>query len=309
MDGRHPDQSETGRDRTVRDRPIIFGEVLFDCFGDGERVLGGAPFNVAWHLSGFGLDPLLISAVGDDPDGAKVLEAMRSWGLSTRGVAVDPLHPTGLVDVRVVEGQPTFSILTDRAWDFIPTTAVEAAAPRGGGLLYHGTLASRSPVSAASLQRLRTMHLPTFVDVNLRPPWWNRASVFQLLSGSRWIKLNSEELAAMLGPESAEGDAESLRHRLDLEAVIVTRGEKGASVRTAQGQRSAAPPRLTAVTDTVGAGDALSAVTIFGLLRNWPWSVTLERAVAFAGEVCRIQGAVARDRTFYKRALSQWEIS
>jgi fructokinase len=28
----------------------VFGEVLFDYFPDGSRVLGGAPFNVAWHL-------------------------------------------------------------------------------------------------------------------------------------------------------------------------------------------------------------------------------------------------------------------
>lgn len=307
MDGRHPDQSETGRDDTVRDRPIIFGEVLFDCFEDGERVLGGAPLNVAWHLAGLGLDPLLISAVGDDADGTAVLEAMRSWGLDTRGVAVDSHHPTGLVDVRVVAGQPTFSILADRAWDFIPTAAVEATAPRGGGLLYHGTLASRSPVSAASLERLRTMHLPTLVDVNLRPPWWDRASVSQVLRGSQWVKLNSEELAAVLGPEDAETAEEGLRRRLDLEAVIVTRGEEGASVRTAEGQRRAAPSRLAEVSDTVGAGDAFSAVTIVGLLQNWPWSVILERAVAFAAQVCRIQGAVTRDRRFYERALSQWE--
>ena len=36
-------------------RAIIFGEVLFDTFPDGTAVLGGAPFNVAWHLQGFGL--------------------------------------------------------------------------------------------------------------------------------------------------------------------------------------------------------------------------------------------------------------
>ena len=309
MDGRHPDQSETGRDKTVRDRPIIFGEVLFDCFEDGKRVLGGAPLNVAWHLAGLGLDPLLISAVGDDGDGAAVLEAMRSWGLDTRGVAVDPQHPTGLVDVRVVRGQPTFSILADRAWDFIPDTAVEAAAPGDGGLLYHGTLASRSPVSAASLGLLRTMHLPTFVDVNLRPPWWDREGVLHVLGGSRWVKLNSEELAAVLDPEDAVGAAERLRRRLDLEAVILTLGEEGAFVQTALEQRSAAPPQLAEVSDTVGAGDAFSAVTIFGLLQDWPWSVILERAVAFAGQVCRIQGAVTHDRTLYEHALSQWEIT
>ncbi len=29
----------------------VFGEVLFDHFPDGRRVLGGAPFNVAWNLA------------------------------------------------------------------------------------------------------------------------------------------------------------------------------------------------------------------------------------------------------------------
>ena len=36
-------------------RPVVFGEVLFDCFPDGSRVLGGAPFNVAWHCQAFWL--------------------------------------------------------------------------------------------------------------------------------------------------------------------------------------------------------------------------------------------------------------
>ena len=32
--------------------PIIFGEVLFDIFPDGNQVLGWAPFNAAWYLQG-----------------------------------------------------------------------------------------------------------------------------------------------------------------------------------------------------------------------------------------------------------------
>ena len=45
-------------------RPVIFGEVLFDRFPDGSVVLGGAPFNVAWHLQAFGRAPLFISTGG-----------------------------------------------------------------------------------------------------------------------------------------------------------------------------------------------------------------------------------------------------
>ena len=44
---------------------VIFGEVLFDDFPDGA-VLGGAPFNVAWHLQAFGLHPVMISRTGND---------------------------------------------------------------------------------------------------------------------------------------------------------------------------------------------------------------------------------------------------
>jgi len=40
----------------------IFGEVLFDQFPDGQQVLGGAPFNVAWHLQAFGLHRVLSVA-------------------------------------------------------------------------------------------------------------------------------------------------------------------------------------------------------------------------------------------------------
>ena len=56
------------------ERPLIVGEVLFDVFPDGSRVLGGAPFNVAWNLCALGADPLLISRVGTD-----VPEAWGDW--------------------------------------------------------------------------------------------------------------------------------------------------------------------------------------------------------------------------------------
>ena len=62
----------------------IFGEVLFDHFPDGNRVLGGAPFNVAWHLQAFGQSPRLVSRIGRDPEGRQVREAMRSLGARNR---------------------------------------------------------------------------------------------------------------------------------------------------------------------------------------------------------------------------------
>ena len=75
--------------------PVVFGEVLFDCFPDGKTVLGGAPFNVAWHLQGLGLQPLFVSAVGNDAQGEEVRRTMQSWGMATTGLQTRAAFPTG----------------------------------------------------------------------------------------------------------------------------------------------------------------------------------------------------------------------
>lgn len=81
-------------------QPCIFGEVLFDQFPDGRRVLGGAPFNVAWHLQAFGEAPIFISRVGRDEDGASILGGMQKWGMDVVGMQMDEKLPTGRVQDR-----------------------------------------------------------------------------------------------------------------------------------------------------------------------------------------------------------------
>ena len=87
-------------------RPLIFGEVLFDHFPDGTAVLGGAPFNVAWHLHAFGLRPLMISRIGNDELGGRVQEAMQKWGMDCSGMQIRHCtHPTGTVQVTFQDGR------------------------------------------------------------------------------------------------------------------------------------------------------------------------------------------------------------
>jgi len=107
-------------------RPLVFGEVLYDSFPDGSVVLGGAPFNVAWHLRGFGLNPLFISRVGDDELGERIIAAMSEWGMDTRGVQRDPGHPTGRVVVSIRNNEPSFEIVPEQAYDFIAGEPLQA---------------------------------------------------------------------------------------------------------------------------------------------------------------------------------------
>ena len=88
-------------------RITIFGEVLFDRFPDGSSVLGGAPFNVAWHLQAFGQRPLFISRIGRDRLGDTIRSAMQSWQMDVLGLQQDEIYPTGTVQVAIEQGEPS----------------------------------------------------------------------------------------------------------------------------------------------------------------------------------------------------------
>ena len=292
-------------------RPILFGEVLFDRFPDGSEVLGGAPFNVAWHLRGFGENPLFISRVGEDDAGRQVRLAMTAWGMDGAGLQTDPTHPTGAVRIELIDGEPRFEILPDQAYDFIYLADVPAL--ERPAFLYHGSLALRRPLngqnSRTTLETLaRHFEMPVFLDVNLRPPWWAAADVLLWTGLADWVKLNQNELE-QLAP--GQGDlltrARQFLAQYGLQQLVLTRGEAGAMVLNASGQsQSVKPSAATQVVDTVGAGDAFTSVFLLGQLRGWPLATTLERAQAFASAIVGVRGATVSDRAFYQNFLDAW---
>ena len=284
----------------------IFGEVLFDCFPGGEKVLGGAPFNVAWHLQAFGQLPYFISRIGRDPEGEAILQAMREWGMERAGVQRDSRHATGKVMISLQAGEPSYEILADAAYDFID------AAPLGEvpcATLYHGSLGLRNAAARSALGQLKS-HRPQriFMDVNLRDPWWERETVLEWVAQADWVKLNQYELSRLQGYSSdlpaAAGD---FKKKHALEGLVVTRGEEGALVW--QGDDSpleVVPERRLDTVDTVGAGDAFSAVLLLGLTREWPLPTTLERAQSFASAIVGERGATVTSPSFYHNFLDRW---
>jgi len=286
-------------------RACIFGEVLFDHFPDGRRVLGGAPFNVAWHLRAFGENPFLVSRVGDDAEGDSVRAAMQEWRMDGSGLQVDKRLPTGRVQVKISGGEPSYEIVHPAAWD-----AIEApAAIPVMSLLYHGSLALRDEASRCAWQRLRDgSPRIVFVDVNLRPPWWNRDQVLRDISGAHWVKLNRDELDHLApGAGSSRARAESLLRDRNLQGLLLTDGARGACLVTADGEYLESRPACgIVVADTVGAGDALAAVMVLGLAHGWPLAVSLERAQSFASAMVGQHGATVQDADFYAPFTSRW---
>ena len=287
-------------------RACVFGEVLFDHFPGGRRVLGGAPFNVAWHLQAFGEQPHFISRLGADPDGEAIRAAMRDWGMDTSGLQTDARLPTGRVQVRIENGEPSYEIVHPAAWDAIepPASIPEMA------LLYHGSLALRDPRSRRAWRRLRERCTGlVFIDVNLRAPWWDREQLLEDVQGADWVKLNRHEFDQLLpGTGNARSRAEVFLRDYSLRGMVMTDGARGAKVLTAEGEHlESRPARGIVVADTVGAGDGLAAVMVLGLMRNWPLEVCLERAQFFASTIVGRRGATVSDMDFYAPCIRQWE--
>lgn len=294
--------------------PVIFGELLFDHFTDGSVVLGGAAFNVAWHLKGFGLKPLLISAVGNDALGDQALHSMNQWGLNGSGIQTTAAAPTGTVNVSTINNEPQFEIVENQAYDFIDGAQAQQAIASlpSASLLYHGTLGIRHANAYAALNQLRTnFSLPFYFDINLRPPWVCEGVIEEALQQASWLKVNEGEFHCLqqllkLGDDEAQAAA-MLQARYGLKALLITRGAAGAIGVSAQSVVKQHSAQAVTIVDTVGAGDAFSAVVIYGITVGWQWPETIERAVVFATAICGERGGVFRSQGDYDRFLRQWD--
>ncbi len=290
----------------------IFGEVLFDCFPDGTEVLGGAPFNVAWHLQGFGLAPRFVSRVGMDSQGERIRASMLRWGLDAASLQLDPIHPTGRVSVSIENDEPHYDIVPESAFDFIQQD--EVVQVPSTGLLYHGTLALRHPASASALEALKAAHQGTiFLDVNLRSPWWSKQMILPLLDDADHVKLNEEELALLAPGQPIDSDIAglsgamgelALRHGLT--TLILTLGARGALLWREGDTVPVDPVPQTPVVDTVGAGDAFASAMLLGLSLHWPLPACLEHARDFASALVSRRGATIDDPAVYQRFLKEW---
>ena len=79
---------------TPPSRAARMGEALWDVLPEGKKI-GGAPANFAYHVSQFGFDSRVVSAVGKDELGDEILNVFNEKKLKTQieqgGSSVSPV--------------------------------------------------------------------------------------------------------------------------------------------------------------------------------------------------------------------------
>lgn len=308
-------------------RPIlIFGESLIDDFPDAP-VVGGAPLNVARTLGYFNAQPLMLTRIGDDQAGQQIIADMQRFQLICDGVQIDTTHPTGRVIVHLDPNddrtQHQFEILGHQAYDYMQAedciAAVQKIFPNHDeGILYFGTLAQRQPDSRAALQNLlEHSNALRYLDLNLRKDQYSSETIMASLSAADIVKLNEEEFSVILSlqqPSAADTDdvttVTQLRNLLDrfkLQAIILTLGERGYLFidRNNNVLSSGTLRYPVEIQDTVGSGDAFSAIFLLGMQQGWSLATSLSRAHEFATAICAVRGAIGDDR-FYHHWQQRW---
>jgi fructokinase len=285
---------------------LVPGTVLLDIYAEsGQRFLGGAEFNFAYHVHQLlgGLD--FVARVGDDDNGRFILAELERRGFPVSLIQQDAHKPTKTVVVKKdAENKPTYCIPDDVAAEYLDFPPI---APAAYDLVYFGTTLQHGAQSRATLRRILAQSRGIkFCDLNLRPPKYTPEVVAYSLQICDFLKLNHEELEVISGIFDLSGSREErvtlLAQRFDLEGICLTLAEQG-SVFWQDGKFYEKKLPAGTVVDTVGAGDAFSAVLAMGLLKAWEPVKMLDRASELAAAVCQIRGAVPEDKGFYSRFL------
>ena len=276
----------------MRDQVVVFGEMLWDCLPTGA-VAGGAPMNVALNLHQLGLNSQLISAVGADEDGDKLLDFLRDFGLPLDLIQIKADQNTSKVLVDTSDSENIkYSIVSPVAWDFIQWSEENDKAVEDADAFVFGSLGVRNPESLKTLIKL--LHHPTLriFDANLRPPFYDFEVIETLLGFTDILKINEDELEIFADYFGTEPSVESLCSYLDqhfpMEIICITLGSKGALIYQ-KGEIFSHSGYKVTVQDSIGAGDAF----LSGFIKTYLQEKSPEEILDFA---CKIGGFVATQK-------------
>ena len=278
---------------------LSFGEILFDIIGN-KKYIGGAPFNIAAHLSKLGAESYILTGVGNDENGREALEFTHDLGIKTDFISTTVDYPTGTVSVKIEDSHPSYTIHENTAWDYISLcdSGLDRLIEESWDLLAYGTLAQRTKENRNLLDqiRIRGHFNAIYYDVNIRQHYFKPEWILGSFEASTIVKINDEEalfLANLLyNREMKEEEfADMIMGEFDLDIVCVTFGADGAGIMTEEGW-SRVPGEISNVIDTVGAGDSFSAEFLHSLYVGYTPEESAQRACVMGAYVSSSAGAV-----------------
>ncbi len=274
---------------------VGIGEILWDIFPDGKKA-GGAPVNFVYHATLSGMDGYAVSAIGDDLLGEEIIELIKQINVKHRIERVS--QPTGTVQVKLKEGNPTYTITENVAWDFIPfNESIKELALKTDAVCF-GTLAQRSTTTKNTIRNFLSFvdnKAYKILDLNLRSPFYTDELINESIKLCNILKINDEEFAhlrRLYKLTSMDDDlaSEWMIKSFNLKYLILTAGADYSTIYTEQEKSYMVTPKVDVV-DTVGAGDSFTGAFTAAILNGKDLETAHKAAVERAAKVCTIAGA------------------
>ncbi|WEV69810.1 carbohydrate kinase [Bifidobacterium sp. ESL0775] len=279
-------------------KPIVvsLGELLWDMLPTGKRA-GGAPVNFAYHAAMNGAEGHAISAVGEDPLGDELVEAIKQSGVES--IVQRNAWPTSTAEVALKNGIPEFTIIKNVAWDHILYTRELINLVQKADAICYGTLALRSQESHDTIVELLKHAKPTamkFFDINIRGDHYSKDLINELLGYATVFKINDAELLLLRDMFDIRGTSDEeacnwFMEKYDLNYVILTGGSTFSTIIAKDGESSTLDTPRVEVADTVGAGDSFSGTFTAKVLTGSSLQEAHRAAVNTAAFVCTQSGA------------------
>ncbi len=244
--------------------------------GQVEDRAGGAG-NVALNIAALGSGASLISVVGDDEAGEALDSRLTAAGIHT-DFQVSKDKPT-ITKLRVISRHQQLirmdfeeSFASEDSVDF--ESKAEKLLPMMGAVIISDYAKGSLQDTQALIQAARVAKVPVLVDP--------KGTDFARYRGATLLTPNLHEFEAVVGSCDHESDlvakGTELMLKLDLEALLVTRGEHGMTLLRPNQPELHLPARAREVFDVTGAGDTVISVLASSLAAG----EELPQAVALA---------------------------
>ncbi len=253
---------------------------------------GGVARNVAENLTRLGDHVTLVSFVGDDAEGIAILSHLDRLGVDVRTVQrLGTRRTAEYVAILRKNGELAFGVADTAILDEFEHFDFERIA---GLFADADAVFADCNLSAAALQRLESAIRPEAVIFAVDAVSVEKArNLPARLDGFDLIFANADEATALTGISSPLEAAARLRER-GARAVIIGAGPEGAIV--SEAETSATVPALPAKRiDVTGAGDALIAGTLHGLIADAPLREAVNDGVLLAALTVECEGTVHPD--------------
>ncbi|WP_313705060.1 carbohydrate kinase family protein [Massilia sp.] len=225
---------------------------------------GGCSANIAYNLNLLGGDPLIMATIGQD--GADYLERLRNFGIKTRAIKTIGDAYTAQCFVTADQDNNQINAFHPGAMQFSHENnvadcgplRVAIIAPDGrDGMLKHA-------------RDCAALGIPFMFDPGQQLPMFSGEELLAFIEQATYLAANDYEFEMIMDRTGLT--LQDIASRLD--ALIVTRGEKGSEI-YAGGERYDIPAvPAAAVVDPTGCGDAYRAGLLYGIAQGYDWKTS-----------------------------------